>query len=96
MIQNAWLNHVYGGKWTEPPVEEAMRQVVAAGYRRAVYFPYGFSADNAESELEGRIALRGQPTLDAVHLPCLNARPSFLEALARLVHASLRIGGLAA
>jgi protoheme ferro-lyase len=92
MIQLAWLNHIYGGRWTEPPVEEALRRVAAAGFRRAVYFPFGFSADNAESELEGRIALRGEPRLEAIHLPCLNAAPEFLNALARqlveAVHAS--------
>lgn len=85
MIQHAWLNHVYGGRWTEPPVEEALRQVAEAGYRRVVYFPFGFSADNAESELEGRIALRGEPRLEAIHLPCLNAAPEFMDALARQV-----------
>ena len=89
MIQLGWLNHVYGGRWTEPAVEEALRRVEAAGYGRVVYFPFGFSADNAESQLEGRIALRGQPRLESVHLPCMNARPAYLEALARqLVGAS--------
>ena len=85
MIQNAWLNHVYGGRWTEPAVEVALRRVVEAGFRRAVYFPYGFMADNAESELEGRIALRGEPALEAVHLPCPNADPELMRALARRV-----------
>ena len=56
--------------------------VAAAGFRRAVYYPYGFLADNAESELEGRVALRARPELEAVHLPCLNAAPEYLGALA--------------
>jgi protoheme ferro-lyase len=81
-IQNGWLNHVYGGRWTEPPADQALRQIAEAGFRRVVYYPYGFSADNAESELEGRLALRTQPGLEAVHLPCLNASREFLEALA--------------
>jgi protoheme ferro-lyase len=91
MIQNAWLNHVYGGRWTEPPVEEALRKVADAGFRRVVYYPFGFSADNAESELEGRIALRGEPRLEAVHLPCLNTAPEFLAALARQVVGTARV-----
>lgn len=82
MVVGGWLNHVFGGRWTEPPVEEALRQVVAAGYRRVVYYPYGFSADNAESELEGRIALRGEPDLESVHLPCLNDDPALIHELA--------------
>ena len=85
MIVNGWLNHVYGGRWTQPPVEEALEHVAEKGYRRVVYYPFGFVADNAESELEGRIALRTQPSLEAIHLPCLNADPEFLAVVVRHV-----------
>jgi protoheme ferro-lyase len=85
MIQIGWLNHVYGGEWTKPPADQALKMVADAGYRKVVYFPFGFSADNAESQLEGRIALRTQPQLEAVHLPCLNDAPEFLGALADCV-----------
>src|SRR5437899_2716518 len=50
IIRNGWLNHVYGGRWTEPPADEALKQIAEAGFRRVVYFPFGFSADNAETE----------------------------------------------
>jgi protoheme ferro-lyase len=89
-IVQGWLNHVYGGRWTEPPIEEALRRVVNAGFRRAVYFPFGFLADNAESQLEGRIALRGQQSLEAVHLDCLNAAPELLDLIARQVAGETR------
>jgi protoheme ferro-lyase len=85
MVANGWLNHVYGGRWTEPAIEDALRQVAEAGFRRVVYYPYGFVADNAESELEGRVALRGRPELVALHLPCLNDSRVYLAALARQV-----------
>jgi protoheme ferro-lyase len=85
MVIKGWLNHVYGGRWTEPPIEEALKQVAEAGFKKLVYYPYGFSADNAESQLEGRIALRTQPQIEAVHLPCVNADAEFLQALARMV-----------
>ena len=49
MVTNGWLNHVYGGRWTEPPADVALRSIAAAGYRRVAYFPYGFLADNAET-----------------------------------------------
>jgi ferrochelatase len=88
LVVSGWLNHSYGGRWTEPPVEEALRRVSDAGFRQVVYFPFGFYADNAESQLEGRIALAGRPELRAVHLPCLNAEPEFLAALARHVAGS--------
>lgn len=82
LVVNGWLNHTRGGRWTEPPIEEALRSVKDAGFTRVVYFPFGFLADNAETQLEGRVALRGQPDLEALHLPCLNAAPSLLDALA--------------
>lgn len=82
-VVNGWLNHARGGRWTEPAVEAALRQVAGAGFRRVVYFPFGFSADNAESQLEGRVWLRTQPGLEAVHLPCLNASPELAAAQAR-------------
>lgn len=85
LIVPGWLNHVRGGRWTEPSVEEALGQVVEAGFSRVVYFPYGFLADNAESQLEGRVALRSQPGLEALHLPCLNDSPLLIDALAARV-----------
>jgi protoheme ferro-lyase len=85
IIRNGWLNHVYGGRWTEPPADEALKQIAQAGFRRVVYFPFGFSADNAETELEGRLALRTQPQLEAVQLPCVNAAREYLDALAEQV-----------
>lgn len=82
MIVNGWLNHSRGGRWTEPPMEQALEQVKAAGYSRVVYYPYGFLGDNAESELEGRNFLVNAG-LEAKHLPCLNDSPVLLDLLAR-------------
>lgn len=84
LIVNGWLNHTRGGQWTEPAMADALRHVSAAGFTRVVYFPYGFLADNAETQLEGRIALRDRPELEAWHLPCLNADRTLIETLARL------------
>jgi protoheme ferro-lyase len=83
LVANGWLNHTRGGRWTEPAIDDALRQVAAAGFKRVVYFPYGFLADNAESELEGRIALKARPELESWHLPCLNESPMLIDALAR-------------
>jgi protoheme ferro-lyase len=84
-IVHGWLNHVRGGRWTEPPIDAALQQVAGSGFKRAVYFPYGFLADNAESQLEGELALRGQARLEALHLPCLNDSPLLIDALASQV-----------
>ena len=85
LVVNGWLNHTRGGRWTEPAMDDALAHVVEAGFRKAVYFPYGFLADNAETELEGRVALRKQPRLQTWHLPCLNDAPSLIGALASAV-----------
>ncbi len=88
LVVNGWLNHTRGGKWTEPPIEEALQGVADSGYRRLVYFPYGFLADNAESELEGRVALAAHPDLAARHLPCLNDTAPLIELVAAQVLAA--------
>jgi protoheme ferro-lyase len=75
IVVNGWLNHTRGGRWTEPSVQEALDHVRKAGLRRVVYYPYGFLADNAETELEGMMVLRDQPDLEARRIPCLNDSP---------------------
>ena len=80
MVVNGWLNHSRGGPWTDPPIEVALQQVADAGYKRVVYYPYGFLADNAESELEGRMALAHVP-FESRHLPCLNESARLVDAL---------------
>ena len=90
VVVNGWLNHTRGGKWTEPPIDKALAQATAAGARRVVYYPYGFLADNAESELEGRMALEGLPAgIESRHLPCVNESP----ALAALIATSVACAG---
>ena len=58
---------------------------------RVVYYPYGFLADNAESELEGRMALDGHP-FQSRYVPCLNGSPYLMEALVGQILAQARVG----
>lgn len=83
VVVNGWLNHTRGGRWTDPPIESALAGVVAQGFRKIVYYPYGFLADNAESELEGRVALAALDGVATRQLPCLNDSPALASALAR-------------
>jgi protoheme ferro-lyase len=85
MVQNGWLNHSRGGKWTDPPIEEALKRVNDAGYRDVVYYPYGFLADNAETQLEGQLAVQAFPNLRVRFIPCLNGSPELAELLASQV-----------
>jgi protoheme ferro-lyase len=81
-VTHGWLNHARGGRWTEPAMEVALRAVLDAGHRRAAYFPYGFLADNAETQLEGRVIAEGLPQLDVRFLSCLNDSTALAEAIA--------------
>ena len=87
-VVNGWLNHTRGGEWTDPPIEEALAHLVEGGFSRVVYYPYGFLADNAESELEGRVALQGLGGVESLHLPCLNESAALVDALARQIRES--------
>jgi protoheme ferro-lyase len=85
MVQNGWLNHSRGGKWTDPPIEEALKRVYDAGYRDVVYYPYGFLADNAESQLEGQLAVAAFPNMRVRFIPCLNGSFELAELIASQV-----------
>jgi protoheme ferro-lyase len=88
MIANGWLNHSRGGKWTDPPIEETLQRVRAAGFRDVVYYPYGFLADNAESQLEGKMAAAAHPDLRVQFVPCLNGSFDLAKVLAAQVLAA--------
>lgn len=88
LVVNGWLNHTRGGRWTEPPIDAALARVAASGCRRVVYYPYGFLADNAESQLEGQVALEAIPAIESRHLPCLNGSPALASLIAHEVVAA--------
>ncbi len=77
-----WLNHRLGGEWTSPTLETSARVMLEGGIREFVYFPFGFLADNAETQLEGRVALRNVGIESYHHLPCVNDDAAFLNFVA--------------
>jgi ferrochelatase len=88
IVVNGWLNHTRGGQWTDPPIEEALKRVSDAGFRDVVYYPYGFLADNAESQLEGQLAAAARPELKVRFVQCLNGSPDLAEVIASQVLAA--------
>lgn len=84
LVRVGWLNHTKGGKWTTPAVPEALRYVRARGFDKLVYFPWGFTTDNAETALEGRVFVgeMEEPFARVEHLECMNARAGFVALLA--------------
>ncbi|MFB3786595.1 MAG: ferrochelatase [bacterium] len=80
-----WLNHRLGGEWTRPTLEESAKAMLELGVRQFVYYPFGFLADNAETQLEGRTVLNNLGMTEYHHIPCLNDDPIFLRFLARKI-----------
>ncbi|MBE7558261.1 ferrochelatase [bacterium] len=84
-----WLNHTLGGEWTSPDLTTAVAETERRGICSVVYYPFGFLADNAESQLEGRLVFQQHPALSVLHLPCMNDWPPFIDYLAGRVEESL-------
>jgi protoporphyrin/coproporphyrin ferrochelatase len=82
MVATGWLNYGRGDKWTAPPIRETLRRVTEAGFRDVVYYPYGFLADNSESQLFGQLAIASRPELNVRFVPCLNGSPDLADAIA--------------
>ena len=72
LVRIGWLNHQRGGKWTTPTVAKALRLVRERGFDKLIYFPWGFTTDNAETALEGHVApARIRPRLYAGRVPAV-------------------------
>jgi protoheme ferro-lyase len=82
MVATGWLNYGRGDKWTAPPIRETLRKVSEAGFREVIYYPYGFLADNSESQLFGQLAVASRPELKVRYVPCLNGSFELAEAIA--------------
>lgn len=89
-VSVGWLNHTRGGTWTTPAVPAALEDLRTHGYKNLVYFPWGFTTDNAETMLEGRIALRvmADPFERVEYLECINSYPPFVGLLTDVVEAA--------
>lgn len=80
-----WFNHRLGGDWTQPTPDKSLKEMMDAGIERFLYFPFGFVADNAETQLEPKAVFEGAHQ-EYDHLLCVNDNPAFLQMLARVVH----------
>lgn len=92
LVRVGWLNHTRGGKWTTPTVGEALQYVRDRGFENLVYFPWGFTTDNAETALEGRVALAelDPPMARVEYLDAINAHEPFIRLMADCIAAHLR------
>ncbi|MBI1388112.1 MAG: hypothetical protein GC154_06660 [bacterium] len=88
MVRIGWFNHQLGGDWTTPTADDSLKEMRDAGVERFIYYPFGFVADNAETQMEPRGVFEAQDQ-PYDHLAALNVYPPFLAMLARVVRARL-------
>jgi len=76
-IRQGCMNHSAGGEWTADTVQKAIEEFRHEGCDGIVMFPYGFFADNSETEYEAR-RLLDHSGLDMVqYVGCINDSPAF-------------------
>jgi ferrochelatase len=85
-ISVGWMNHPTPGRWTQPDMLQAARNLVTTGARAIVFAPIGFVTDNHETILDvgytvDRLA-KLHPDVETLRLPSLNDDPEFLGAAA--------------
>ncbi len=83
-VRVGWLNHELGGMWTCPSVETSALEAQKRGFRKVVYFPFGFVGDNGESMVEGRDQLAVAEWEEMLYLECPNEDRDFLRAMAEI------------
>ncbi|MEI6847703.1 MAG: ferrochelatase [Chlorobiaceae bacterium] len=84
-VRQGCLNHSTGGEWTSDTIEKALLDYKQEGYEGVVMFPYGFFADNSETEHDAyqRLKQAGFPVSQYVR--CINDSPAFGKWLAEKV-----------
>jgi len=75
-ISVGWMNHPTPGRWTQPDMLQAARNLVTTGARAIVYVPIGFVTDNHETILDVGYTterlLKEHPGVEVLHLSSLN------------------------
>ncbi|MGH7145926.1 MAG: ferrochelatase [Planctomycetota bacterium] len=87
-----FLNHSGRGTWSRPNMVRTVELMKRRGVERLVYYPFGFVADNSETQLEVHHFVGGhdghagkcgaQHFAEFLHVPCLNNTPSLVNLIA--------------
>jgi len=80
-VQQGCINHSRGGEWTSGTIEKALAEFKAEGYDGVVMFPYGFFADNSETEYDACKQLQEAAFPLSQYVRCINDTPEFIEWL---------------
>ncbi len=76
-VRQGCMNHSTGGEWMADTIEKALLEFKEEGYDAVVMFPYGFFADNSETEYDAfkKLEAAGFPIFQYVR--CINDSPEF-------------------
>ena len=85
-ISVGWMNHPTPGRWTQPDMLQAAKNLVTTGARAIVFVPIGFVTDNHETILDvgytaDRLA-KVHPDVEILRLPSLNDDPDLMALAA--------------
>ena len=81
-VRQGCMNHSTGGEWMADTIEKALTEFKAEGYDAVVMFPYGFFADNSETEYDAFKKLEASRFPVSQYVRCINDSPAFGEWLA--------------
>jgi len=77
-VRQGCMNHSRGGEWTSDTIEKALAEFKAEGYDGVVMFPYGFFADNSETEYDACKKLEEAAFPLSQYVRCINDTPEFI------------------
>ena len=85
-ISVGWMNHPTPGRWTQPDMLQAAKNLVTTGARAIVFVPIGFVTDNHETILDVGYASErlatAHPDVEILRLPSLNDDPDLMALAA--------------
>jgi ferrochelatase len=80
------MNHPTPGRWTQPDMLQAAKNLIVTGARAVVFVPIGFVTDNHETILDVGYATerlgKAHPDVEVLRLPCLNDDPELMRLAA--------------
>jgi ferrochelatase len=85
------LNHSRGGEWSPETVKLALDEFVADGFSSVAMFPFGYFADNSETDYEAKKLLDRAPLSLKHYIPCINESPAFTGWLASKIVAEIDV-----
>ena len=90
-VRQGCMNHSRGGEWTAETIEKALEEFRCEGYEAVVMFPYGFFADNSETEFDAFKKLEEAAFPLSQYVRCINDSPEFGKWLATKVLEELQL-----